>query len=523
MKKISGILFIIIAIAINGYSQKISALLETTTISDPDLLHVVKLSPNIGYKMTFLNFRNYLLNTSGTGILPVANGGTGSSATATSGTLLRGNGSTWVPTALTFPNSTSNYEMLYSDGANNIISSPYVKASLYGIGIGLVTPTDPLSPLWAADGVNDAYKFHIRNTSSGTAASADLKLENNVQATGEVGVRSSLFTTNGVDVAGRVFLKSSNSSNGIAIFTTDNEPIVFATNGTTEKMRLSATGYLGVGTTNPLATLHVSGFSRIDASSGNTGLEISTSNSMALSLLTGGGGIEITNTSVGSPGINMTSNADGIVSHALGNGIEISSPGMVGRFNNSGVLSANNTTVGFSFEDNLVLGAFTSTGNLVQIRSNNASTRNLLAVQSNGGTDVLEVTSTGLVGINTGTSTPTRSLDVNGAIVLQPLSTVTLTAASTTVTVGNSSYIRVSSDNSTAANRLLVLPKSTSAGHLLTIEFVGATNKCQIVDDAAQGSGGNMRLSSTFDMDEYDIIRLISNGTDWIEISRSVN
>ena len=52
---------------------------------------------------------------------------------------------------------------------------------------------------------------------------------------------------------------------------------------------------------------------------------------------------------------------------------------------------------------------------------------------------------------------------------------------------------------------------------------MGATNACEIVDDAAQGTNGNMRLAGNFDMAEYDTIKFISNGTDWIETGRSNN
>lgn len=118
---------------------------------------------------------------------------------------------------------------------------------------------------------------------------------------------------------------------------------------------------------------------------------------------------------------------------------------------------------------------------------------------------------------------PKTTLDVGGAITLEPIATVTLTAASTTVTVGNTSYIKVASDNAVAANRILVLPQSTFAGQQLTIDFSGSSGAWQMVDNAAQGTAGNMRLNGDFVAGPNSTIHLHSNGLDWIEDSRSVN
>lgn len=118
----------------------------------------------------------------------------------------------------------------------------------------------------------------------------------------------------------------------------------------------------------------------INAASGRTGLEIVTTNTMGLSILSGGGGIDMINTSIGSPAFNYYSASGGIAGQSLGIGVNISSPVLVARFNNTGVLAANSTEVGFTFEDNQIIGAFTSTGNLFQIKQTNASTRDLFSV-----------------------------------------------------------------------------------------------------------------------------------------------
>ncbi len=120
-----------------------------------------------------------------------------------------------------------------------------------------------------------------------------------------------------------------------------------------------------------------------------------------------------------------------------------------------------------------------------------------------------------------GNVSPVCRLDVNGALRLRP-TTVALTADNQVVTVGDRSYIRLSSDNATAANRTFVLAQGAGAGHGLTLEWTG-TNAGELVDDSAVSGGGNHRLSATWTPTQYDTLQLIWNGTDWIETSRSVN
>lgn len=98
---------------------------------------------------------------------------------------------------------------------------------------------------------------------------------------------------------------------------------------------------------------------------------------------------------------------------------------------------------------------------------------------------------------------------------------VTLTADNLTLDCTNRVYIKLSSDNVTAANRTFVLSQG-GQGQLLTIEWVG-TNAGEIADDSANTGGGNARLSATWTPTQYDVLRVTFNGTDWVEQARSVN
>jgi len=119
------------------------------------------------------------------------------------------------------------------------------------------------------------------------------------------------------------------------------------------------------------------------------------------------------------------------------------------------------------------------------------------------------------------TTAPSVDCDVNGAVAYGK-STVSLTADNTTVTTSNISYISLSSDNATATNRTFILAQSTVAGHLLRIEWTG-TNAGELIDDSAQGTGGNHRMAGNWTPTQYDTITFISNGTDWVEVGRSTN
>ena len=45
----------------------------------------------------------------------------------------------------------------------------------------------------------------------------------------------------------------------------------------------------------------------------------------------------------------------------------------------------------------------------------------------------------------------------------------------------------------------------------------------EMIDDVAQGGGGNTRLNGNWVPTQYDTLCLISNATDWVELSRSAN
>lgn len=108
-----------------------------------------------------------------------------------------------------------------------------------------------------------------------------------------------------------------------------------------------------------------------------------------------------------------------------------------------------------------------------------------------------------------------------GAFVPGSGASVTLSADNQSVSTYARSYIRLQSDNVTAANRTFVLTQGAT-GQFLDIEWVG-TNAGELVDDSAQTGAGNHRLSATWTPTQYDVLSLRFNGTDWVERTRSAN
>lgn len=122
----------------------------------------------------------------------------------------------------------------------------------------------------------------------------------------------------------------------------------------------------------------------------------------------------------------------------------------------------------------------------------------------------------GYVGI--GGADPLAQLQVNGAVVLNDLNTANITVDGQTVTVGNSSYLRLTSTSGTANQRTIVLTNGLDIGQILMIECT--SNAIEIADNAGTN---NTNTAGTRAMGVGDVITLIWNGTDWLETSFTNN
>ena len=92
---------------------------------------------------------------------------------------------------------------------------------------------------------------------------------------------------------------------------------------------------------------------------------------------------------------------------------------------------------------------------------------------------------------------------------------VSLTADDTVITASDTSYIALSSDSAVATDRTFTLTAGAD-GQRLTIVFTGA-NAAELLD------AGIHKLSADFLPTGDDTLDLISDGTDWYELSVSAN
>ena len=82
--------------------------------------------------------------------------------------------------------------------------------------------------------------------------------------------------------------------------------------------------------------------------------------------------------------------------------------------------------------------------------------------------------------------------------------------------MGNRSYIRLSSNDATAANRSIILSDGLVRGQLIIIQNAVVTGSFQIADTAG---GSNADTAGVRDFGFGDVIMLLWNGSTWFEIS----
>ena len=215
--------------------------------------------------------------------------------------------------------------------------------------------------------------------------------------------------------------------------------------------------------------------------------------------------------------------------HVSINAFVVSSNGKVGIANASpaNLLQVSSNFLNITSTGLVGIGNVTAT-NLFQVSTNyivvtangsvgigNASPTNLFQVSSNS----LAVSVNGFVGI--GDNSPLLGLDVDGGLAIQDSGTIVdITADNQAVTIGNRSYLRLSSNNGTNTNRSFTISNGLRSGQILILEWTHATNEGELQD------AGNVRLVNAWPANNNqlnDTLTLIFNGTNWVEISRSAN
>lgn len=79
-------------------------------------------------------------------------------------------------------------------------------------------------------------------------------------------------------------------------------------------------------------------------------------------------------------------------------------------------------------------------------------------------------------------------------------------------------FLRIQSDNTTAANRTFTIPNGWLVGQELLLAFVSAgATTAQLADS------GNVSLSAAWEPTEDDTLTLVWSGSKWLEKARSTN
>ena len=125
----------------------------------------------------------------------------------------------------------------------------------------------------------------------------------------------------------------------------------------------------------------------------------------------------------------------------------------------------------------------------------------------------ITVTSAGKVGIGTSTAINTRLL-VAGGISTSPSNTFTLVAGTNTITVGDRSFLRLT----TTTTSSLVLTDGLNAGQMLFVEHVGTSGSISVTDLTS-----NCNLQANRSMGPSDMLTLLWDGVDWIEVNFANN
>ncbi|KYG64914.1 hypothetical protein AZI86_11995 [Bdellovibrio bacteriovorus] len=209
-----------------------------------------------------------------TGTFATGRLGTG---TADNTKYLRGDG-TWAAISVseTDPKvgaNTTNYVSKWDGSA--LVASGISEVS-GNVGIGIASASNPLE---IQKNHNGETFLVMRNTNTGNASEVGITIENNAGAAGSI--FSTSFNYSSVTAyQDRFNIVSTPNVTGLTL-AAENGDMRFLTTGQTERMRLTAAGDFGIGTTNPGAKLEVGG--QIKITGGSPGLgKVLTSNATGL-------------------------------------------------------------------------------------------------------------------------------------------------------------------------------------------------------------------------------------------------
>lgn len=155
-----------------------------------------------------------------------------------------------------------------------VSQSSSISETCGSIGIGVANPLYLLHMVFNSN--NPTPQVTLQNTSTGSGATTTLQALNDLGTECSFSVTGSQWTAYGAATANTGVVYA-NSPNGMVIMA-DNAAgaLKFSCGGPTEKMRLDATGHLGVGTASPTSRMQVAGDLRVGTNGSNTDVTLFT-------------------------------------------------------------------------------------------------------------------------------------------------------------------------------------------------------------------------------------------------------
>jgi hypothetical protein len=164
--------------------------------------------------------------------------------------------------------------------------------------------------------------------------------------------------------------------------------------------------------------------------------------------------------------------------------------------------------------------AITKTGLDIQSTGNwtGSTAKNIgLNVNVSGGTTNYSALFNG-GNVGAGTTTPNVQMDVDGGLAVR--SNAQTISSSTSITVGNRSYLRLSHGGAANASYTITLTNGLQDGQILIVQFNGCTGTEKLIFN----DSGNLNLSGVFSPSAtQSTISFVWDGTSWVETARSLN